>query len=189
ADVKEALIAQNVELTSGKLTGQNTELTVKTIGNLDTEEEFNDIIILAKNGTVVRLSDVGKASLEGENMETKMSDSGQPMVAIAIVPQPGTNYLDIADEFYQEFEQLKKDLPQGYTLNVVIDDTAFVRKAVSEVVETLMISIVLVILVIFIFFRNWSMALRPLIDIPVSLIATRSEEHTSELQSRENLVC
>src|SRR5690606_39415125 len=112
------------------------------------------------------------------NLKTKMSDSGQPMVAIAIVPQPGTNYLDIADEFYQEFEQLKKDLPQGYTLNVVIDDTAFVRKAVSEVVETLMISIVLVILVIFIFFRNWSMALRPLIDIPVSL---RSEEHTSEL--------
>jgi len=172
ADVKEALIAQNVELPSGKLTGQSTELTVKTIGNLDTEEEFNDIIILAKNGTVVRLSDVGKASLEGENMETKMSDSGQPMVAIAIVPQPGTNYLDIADEFYEEYEQLQKDLPQGYTLNVVIDDTAFVRKAVSEVVETLLISIVLVILVIFVFFRNWSMALRPLIDIPVSLIAT-----------------
>ncbi|WP_417364117.1 efflux RND transporter permease subunit [Galbibacter sp.] len=172
ADVKAALIAQNVELPSGKLTGANTELTVKTIGNLDTEEEFNNIIILATNGTVVRLSDIGRATLEGENMETKMSDSGQPMVAIAIVPQPGTNYLDIADEFYAEFEQLKKDLPQGYTLNVVIDDTVFVRKAVSEVVETLMISIVLVILVIFIFFRNWSMALRPLIDIPVSLIAT-----------------
>lgn len=172
SDVKNALLAQNVELPSGKLTGANTELTVKTIGNLDTEEEFNDIIILAENGTVVRFSDVGKASLEGENMETKMSDSGQPMVAIAVVPQPGTNYLDIADEFYKEYEQLQKDLPQGYKLNVVIDDTVFVRKAVSEVVETLLISIVLVILVIFVFFRNWSMALRPLIDIPVSLIAT-----------------
>lgn len=172
SDVRAALLAQNVELPSGKLTGENTELTVKTIGNLDTEEEFNNIIILAQGGTVVRLSDVGSASLEGENMETKMSDSGQPMVAIAIVPQPGTNYLDIADAFYKEFDQLQKDLPQGYTLNVVIDDTVFVRKAVSEVVETLMISIVLVILVIFVFFRNWSMALRPLIDIPVSLIAT-----------------
>src|SRR5699024_3906420 len=84
----------------------------------------------------------------------------------------GTNYLDIADEFYKEYEQLQKDLPQGYKLNVGIDDTVFVRKAVSEVVETLLISIVLVILVIFVFFRNWSMALRPLIDIPVSLIAT-----------------
>lgn len=172
ADVRNALLAQNVELPSGKLTGENTELTVKTIGNLNTEEEFNNIIILARGEKLVRLSDIGKASLEGENMETKMSDSGQPMVAIAVVPQPGTNYLDIADAFYVEYEKLKKDLPEGFKLNVVIDDTAFVRKAITEVAETILISIILVILVIFVFFRNWSMALRPLLDIPVSLIAT-----------------
>ncbi|MDG3583510.1 MULTISPECIES: efflux RND transporter permease subunit [Galbibacter] len=172
ADVRNALLAQNVELPSGKLTGNNTELTVKTIGNLSTEEGFNNIIILAEGEKVVRFSDVGKATLEGENMETKMSDSGQPMVAVAVIPQPGTNYLDIADAFYKEYDKLKKDLPEGFKLNVVIDDTIFVRKAVSEVAETLVISIILVILVIFLFFRNWSMALRPLIDIPVSLIAT-----------------
>ncbi|MDO1511624.1 efflux RND transporter permease subunit [Maribacter confluentis] len=172
ADVRTALLAQNVELPSGKLTGENTELTVKTIGNLNTEEQFNDIIILADGEKLVRLSDIGKASLEGENMETKMSDSGQPMVATAVIPQPGTNYLEIADAFYEEYEKLKKDLPEGFKLNVVIDDTVFVRRAVTEVAETLLISIVLVILVIFFFFRNWSMALRPLIDIPVSLIAT-----------------
>jgi len=172
ADVRNALLAQNVELPSGKLTGANTELTVKTIGNLSTEEDFNNIIILTQGNKVVRLSDVGRASLEGENMETKMSDSGQPMVATAIIPQPGTNYLEIADAFYAEYEKLKKDLPEGFKLNVVIDDTVFVRRAVTEVAETLGISIVLVILVIFLFFRNWSMALRPLIDIPVSLIAT-----------------
>ncbi|MGC1514326.1 MAG: efflux RND transporter permease subunit, partial [Maribacter sp.] len=95
-----------------------------------------------------------------------------PMVATAVVPQPGTNYLEIADAFYAEYEKLKNDLPEGFKLNVVIDDTVFVRRAVTEVAETLLISIVLVILVIFVFFRNWSMALRPLIDIPVSLIAT-----------------
>jgi hydrophobe/amphiphile efflux-1 (HAE1) family protein len=172
SDVRNALLAQNVELPSGKLTGANTELTVKTIGNLSTEEDFNDIIILTQGNKVVRLSDVGRASLEGENMETKMSDSGQPMVATAIIPQPGTNYLEIADAFYAEYDKLKKDLPEGFKLNVVIDDTVFVRRAVTEVAETLGISIVLVILVIFLFFRNWSMALRPLIDIPVSLIAT-----------------
>ena len=172
ADVRRALLAQNVELPSGKLTGENTELTVKTIGNLNTEEGFNNIIILAEGEKLVRLSDIGKASLEAENMETKMSDSGQPMVAIAVVPQPGTNYLEIADAFYAEYEKLKKDLPEGFKLNVVIDDTIFVRKAVTEVAETLLISIILVILVIYLFFRNWSMALRPLIDIPVSLIAT-----------------
>ncbi len=172
ADVRTALRAQNVELPSGKLTGDNTELTVKTIGNLNTEEEFNNIIILAEGEKLVRLSDIGKASLEAENMETKMSDSGQPMVAIAVVPQPGSNYLEIADAFYLEYEKLKKDLPEGFKLNLVIDDTLFVRKAVTEVVETLIISIILVILVIYLFFRNWSMAMRPLIDIPVSLIAT-----------------
>ncbi|EIJ39981.1 cation/multidrug efflux pump [Galbibacter orientalis DSM 19592] len=171
-DVRTALLAQNVELPSGKLTGNNTELTVKTIGNLSTEEGFDNIIILADGEKVVRFSDVGKATLEGENMETKMSDSGQPMVAVAVIPQPGTNYLDIADAFYKEYEQLKKDLPEGFKLNVVIDDTVFVKKAVTEVAETLLISIILVVLVIFLFFRNWSMALRPLIDIPVSLIAT-----------------
>ena len=172
ADVRRALLAQNVELPSGKLTGDNTELTVKTIGNLNTEEGFNNIIILAQGEKLVRLSDIGKATLEGENMETKMSDSGQPMVAIAVIPQPGSNYLEIADAFYIEYEKLKKDLPEGFKLNVVIDDTVFVRKAVTEVAETLLISITLVILVIFLFFRNWSLALRPLVDIPVSLIAT-----------------
>lgn len=172
AEVRSALLAQNVELPSGKLTGANTELTVKTIGNLSTEEEFNNIIIFADAEKVVRMSDIGKAVLEAENMETKLSDSGQPMVAMAIIPQPGTNYVDIADAFYIEYDKLKKDLPEGFKLNIVIDNTVFVKQAIVEVVETLGIAIVLVILVIFLFFRNWSMALRPLIDIPVSLIAT-----------------
>lgn len=172
AEVRSALLSQNVELPSGKLTGSNTELTIKTIGNLSTEEEFNNIIIVSDGGKVVRMSDVGKAVLEAENMETKLSDSGQPMIAMAIIPQPGTNYVDIADAFYIEYEKLKKDLPADFKLNISRDNTIFVKRAISEVVETLGIALVLVILVIFLFFRNWSMALRPLIDIPVSLIAT-----------------
>ncbi len=172
AEVRQALLSQNVELPSGKLTGANTELSVKTIGNLSSEEEFNDIIISANEGKVVRFSDIGKATLEAENMETKLSDSGQPMIALAIIPQPGTNYVAIADAFYAEFEKMKQDLPADFKLNIVIDDTLFVKRAITEVVETLAISIVLVILVIYLFFRNWSMALRPLIDIPVSLIST-----------------
>ena len=172
SDVRVALASQNVELPSGKLTGANTELTVKTIGNLSTEEEFNNIIIRADGEKVVRLKDIGKASLEAENLETRLSDSGQPMVAMALIPQPGSNYLDIADAFYKQFDQLQKDLPTGFKLNIAIDNTVFVKKAVTEVVETLAISVILVILVIYLFFRNWSIALRPLIDIPVSLIST-----------------
>ncbi len=172
ADVRNALNAQNVELPSGKLTGANTELTVKTLGNLSTEEQFNNIIIKADGEKIIRLQDVGKASLEAENLETKLSDSGQPMVGMAIIPQPGTNYLDIANAFYAEYDQLQKDLPKDFKLNIAIDNTQFVKKAVIEVAETLLISIVLVILIIYFFFRNWAIAFRPLIDIPVSLIAT-----------------
>lgn len=172
ADVRNALQKQNVELPSGKLTGNATELTVKTIGNLQSEKEFNDIIILAEGEKIVRLSDVGKASLEAENLETRFSADGQSMVGLALVPRPGTNYLDIAKEFYKQYDLLKKDLPKDIKLNIALDNTLFIKKSVVEVAETLLISIVLVILIIFLFFRDWSIAFRPLIDIPVSLIAT-----------------
>ena len=171
-DVRTALNNQNVELPSGVLTGANTELAVKTLGNLATEEEFNNIIIRAENNRVVRMADVGTAALEAENFETKMSDSGYPMVALAIIPQPGTNYIEIAEQFYEEYDRLEGDLPSGFELNIAMDNTQFVRKSVFEVAETLMIAIVLVVLIIYIFFRDWSIAFRPLIDIPVSLIAT-----------------
>ena len=101
-----------------------------------------------------------------------MSDSGQEMVGMAVIPQPGTNYLDIADAFYVQYDQLKRDLPKDFKLNIAIDNTVFVKKAVVEVAETLLIAIVLVVLIIYLFFRNWAIAFRPLIDIPVSLIAT-----------------
>ena len=172
SDVRDALNRQNVELPSGKLTGANTELTVKTLGNLSTEKEFNDIIILADGDRTIRFSDVGRAALEAENLETKLSESGQEMVGLAIIPQPGTNYLDIAREFYKQYDQLKKELPKDFEINIALDNTVFVEKAVVEVAETLAISIILVILIIYLFFRNWSIAFRPLIDIPVSLIAT-----------------
>jgi HAE1 family hydrophobic/amphiphilic exporter-1/multidrug efflux pump len=172
ADVRNALDKQNVELPSGKLTGTNTELMVKTLGNLATEKEFNNIIITADANKTVRLSDIGYAVLASENLETKFTESGNPMVAVAIIPQPGTNYLEIAEQFYTEVDKLKKDLPGDIKLDIALDNTLFIKKSVVEVAETLAISIILVILIIFLFFRDWSIAFRPLIDIPVSLIAT-----------------
>jgi multidrug efflux pump len=172
ADVRNALNAQNVELPSGKLTGNNTELTVKTVGNLSKPEEFNNIIVRTDGDKIVRLSDVGGAELGPENIETKLSQSGLPMIGLAIVPMPGANYLDISAEFYKKYEALKKDLPKDIKLNIALDNTVFVKKSVLEVAETLGISIVLVIIIIYLFFRDWAIAFRPLIDIPVSLIAT-----------------
>jgi HAE1 family hydrophobic/amphiphilic exporter-1/multidrug efflux pump len=172
SEVREALNKQNVELPSGKITGANTELTVKTVGNLATAEEFNNIIIRSEGEKIVRFSDVGNAVMGAENIETKMTQSGTPLVGVAIVPLPGANYLDISKEFYKEYQILKKDLPKDIHLNIVIDNTVFVKKSVIEVAETLGISILLVILIIYLFFRDWAIAFRPLIDIPVSLIAT-----------------
>jgi len=172
SDVRTALNSQNVELPSGKLTGNNTELTVKTVGNLSKPEEFNNIIIRTDGDKIVRLSDIGGAELGPENLETKLSQSGLPLIGLAIVPMPGANYLDISAEFYKKYEALKKDLPKDIKLNIALDNTIFVKKSVLEVAETLGISIILVIIIIYLFFRDWAIAFRPLIDIPVSLIAT-----------------
>lgn len=171
-EVRQALDRQNVELPTGKLAGENTELTVKTMGNLATAEEFNNIIVKTDGAKIVRFSDVGRASLEAENLETKMTNDGQVLVGLAIVPQPGTNYIEISDAFYEQYEQMKRDLPEDLDLRIVIDNTVFIKKSVAEVAETLLISIILVTLIIYLFFRDWAIALRPLLDIPVSLIAT-----------------
>ena len=146
SEVRNALNKQNIELPSGKITGANTELTVKTVGNLSSPDEFNNIIIRTEGEKIVRFSDVGYAVLGPENLETKMTQSGLPLVGVAIVPLPGANYLDISKEFYKEFEKLKRDLPKDIKLNVAIDSTLFVKKSVLEVAETLAISLILVII-------------------------------------------
>jgi len=172
ADVRTALSRENVELPSGKLTGNNTEIGVKTLGNLSNEEQFNRLIIKTNGDKIIRLSDIGSAVLGPENPETEMTQSGEPMVGLAVIPQPGTNYLEIANAFYDRFEQLKNELPEDIKLDIAVDNTLFIKKSVVEVAETILIALVLVILIIYLFFRDWSIAIRPLIDIPVSLIAT-----------------
>ena len=171
-DIKTALDKENIELPSGKITGESTELSVKTMGNLSSEEDFNNLIIKNDGVNIIRLKDIGTAVMAPENEETMLRQSGKTMIGMAIVPQPGANYLDISDEFYKRYEQIKKDLPKDFKLDVALDQTIFIKKSVSEVAETLLLSLVLVILIIYLFFRDWSIAFRPLIDIPVSLIAT-----------------
>jgi len=171
-DIVTALDNENVELPSGKITGATTELTVKTLGKLTNENQFNNLILKADSNQVVKLKDVGFAVLGPENEETILRESGKPMVAIAIIPQPGANYLDISKEFYRRFDKLKADIPQDIKLKVALDNTLFIKRSVTEVAETIGLSLVLVILIIYLFFRDWAIAFRPLIDIPVSLIFT-----------------
>lgn len=169
-DVRNALERENVDLPSGKIAGNKTELTVNTLGRVTTEEEFGNIVVKQEGPNIVRLSNVANVELGAENEETILKESGVPMVGLGLVPQPGSNYLDISEEFYKRYEVLKKELPKDYKVNIALDNTRFIKKSISEVEETLLIAIGLVVLIIFLFFRDWLIAFRPLIDIPVSLI-------------------
>ena len=169
-DIKLALDKENVDLPAGKIEGNSTELTVNTIGRLSTVSEFETMIVKENENNIVRLRDVAHVELGAENEETILKESGTPMVGLALVPQPGANYIDISDEFYKRYEVLKNDLPKDYKINIALDNTRFIKKSIVEVGETLIIALLLVILIIFLFFRDWIVAFRPLIDIPVSLI-------------------
>lgn len=172
SEVNAALQRENVELPSGKISGNTTELTVRTFGKLETEEEFNNMIIRSTPEGTVRFSDVGNAVLGPENMETILKESGTPMIGLALIPLPGANYVEIADEFYKRYDEIKKEVPEDIHLSIGLDTTKFIKKSILEVEETLLIAIILVVLIIYLFFRDWLIALRPLVDIPVSLIAT-----------------
>lgn len=169
-DVKRALEQQNIELPGGKIESNQTELNINTRGKLTGEKDFNNLIVRETEAGTVRFGDIGRTELGAENETTILRQSGVPMVALAVVPQPGANYIEIADEFYKRFELLKKEAPDDLELDIVLDNTEFVRKSLVEVAETIAIAFVLVIVVIFLFFRDWLVAIRPLIDIPVSLI-------------------
>ncbi|HRN73786.1 MAG TPA: efflux RND transporter permease subunit [Ginsengibacter sp.] len=169
-DVQRALQTQSVELPSGKLSGDKMELTIRTFGRLYTEEDFANLIVKNVNGVNIKVKDIGEVVLGPESIESGLKESGTPMIMLAIIPLPGSNYVSIADEFYKRVAQLKIDMPEDFKLDIATDQTVFIKRAISEVEETLFIALGLVILIIFVFFRDWIIALRPLFDIPVSLI-------------------
>ncbi|MFN8245151.1 MAG: efflux RND transporter permease subunit [Ferruginibacter sp.] len=170
-DVQNALQKENVELPGGKLSGDATDLGIRTFGKMNTEDEFNKLIIKNVSGADILLEDVGEAVLGPENEESVLKESNIPMIAMAVIPQPGTNYISIADEIQKRLEEIKKDLPGDIRMEVSYDQTINIRKSISEVKETLIVAFVLVVLIVYLFFRDWLIAIRPLIDIPVSLIA------------------
>lgn len=169
-DIQLALQTQSVELPAGKISGDATELSVRTFGRLYTEQDFRHLFIKNVNGVNIQLHDIADVILGPENVESVLKDSGIPMIMLAVIPQPGSNYVSIADEFYVRLDELKKDLPDDFKVEMGMDQTKFIKRSISEVQETLFIAIGLVIIIIYLFFRDWIIALRPLLDIPVSLI-------------------
>ena len=169
-DVKNAVDRENVELPSGSIEGNTMELSIRTLGLMHTAEEFNNLIIKEDNNRIIRLSDIGRAELEARDLKSYMKMNGVPMIGIVVIPQPGANHIDIADEVYRRMEMMKKDLPEDVTYQYSFDNTKFIRASINEVKSTVYEAFVLVIIIIFLFLRDWRVTLVPCIVIPVSLI-------------------
>lgn len=169
-DVRNAISRENVELPSGSVEGNTTELTIRTLGLLTTPAEFNNIIIKQSGDQVVRISDIGRAELGPQDIRGILKMNGVPMVATAIIPQPGANHIDIADEVYRRLAFMEKDLPDDIEIQVGFDNTQYIRSSITEVVDTILIAFGLVVIIIFFFLRDWRTTLIPIIVIPVSLI-------------------
>jgi multidrug efflux pump len=169
-DIKDAVDAENVELPSGSIEGNTVELSIRTMGLMHTAKEFNDLIIKESDHNIVRFKDVGRAELSPEDIKSILKRNGEPMVMNVIIPQPGANHIEIANEAYLRIEQLKKDLPEDVTIEMVYDNTQFIRASINEVEETIYVAFLLVVIVIFLFLRDWRVTLIPVVVIPVSLV-------------------
>jgi hydrophobe/amphiphile efflux-1 (HAE1) family protein len=172
SDIRTSLNNENVDLPPGKIYGNNTEMTIKTLGRLTSEKDFENLIIKQDSTGIVRLSNVARVEIGPENLEQSWKYNGVNAVGLVLIPQPGANNIEIANDFYRKLESIKKANKTDIEMNVLLDNTTNIRKSIKEVEETLLISFSLVVFVIFFFFRDWLIAIRPLIDIPISLVAT-----------------
>lgn len=170
SDVLQAVNRENIELPSGRVEGQNTELTVRTLGRLNTVEDFNNLIVKEDGDQVVRFQDIGYAQLYPENDRTLLRRDGVPGVAVAVVAQPGANNIDISNRLYAKLEQIKRDLPSDISYQLSYDSTKYILASIAEVEETIIIAFCLVLSIIFIFLRDWRTTLIPVATIPISLI-------------------
>ena len=171
-EVRDALTAENIELPAGRIEGNDVELTVRMLSSLETPAEFNNLIIREQNGRIVRFSDVGYAELGPEDLRSISKGLAGPRVAVAILPQPGSNHISIADEFLQRIDEIKSGLPEDLDLSIGFDTTKYIRQSIAEVRETILAAFVLVVLIIFLFLRDWRTTLIPVFAIPISLIGT-----------------
>ena len=171
-EVSSALSSENIELPSGRIEGQKSELTIRTRGLLTTEEEFNNLIVKETGGSFIRLKDIGYAKLGPLDERTVLKRNGIPAIGVVLVPQPGSNHINIANDFYKRLEQIKKDLPKDILVEPNFDTTKYIKESISEVIQSIFIAFVLVIIIIFLFLRDWRSTFIPIIVIPISLIAT-----------------
>lgn len=172
SDIKKAIDKENIELPSGSIEGNTVELNIKTLGLMNNADMFNNLIIKSDGNQIVRFSDIGRAELGAADIKSYMKMNGVPMIGVAVVPQPGANHIEIADAVYERMERMEKDLPEDVKYSYGFDNTRFIRASIKEVEKTVFESFILVILIIFLFLRDWRVTLIPCMVIPVSLIGS-----------------
>ncbi len=171
-DVRNAISRENVELPAGSIEGNTTELTIRTLGLMTTPEEFNRLILKQTGDQLIRVRDIGRAELGPEDIRGIMKMNGVPMVGTIIIPQPGANHIEIVDDVYERLEFIKKDLPDDVQIEIGFDNTKYIRSSIDEVMSTIYLAFFLVVVIIFIFLRDWRTTLLPIIVIPVSLVGS-----------------
>ncbi len=176
-EVANAVASGNVNLPSGVLWGPNRAYTVMADGQLHTAAQFGELVIAYRNGAPVRLTDVGKVLDGVQNNRVAAWYNGARSVTLAIQRQPGTNTVEVAGAVKALLPKLEAQLPPSVTVNVFFDRSAGIEQSVHDVKATLVLTLILVVLVIFLFLRNISATVIPSLALPMSLVGTFGVMH------------
>jgi hydrophobe/amphiphile efflux-1 (HAE1) family protein len=171
-DVRAAIARENIELPSGRIEGETMELPVKTLSRLNTPAEFSALIVKTTPGSVVRFRDIGYVELGAANERGALKMGELPIAGLNFKQQPGANQIEIVDALRARLDQIRQEIPDDITVEVAYDNTEYVRHALLEVAETIFIAFLLVVLVVFVFLREWRTTLIPVLAIPVSIVGT-----------------
>jgi multidrug efflux pump len=172
ADVADALRRQNVDLPSGRVESEDTEFTVRTLGELTTPEEYEALIVATVKGQQIALRDVARVEIGPEDDRKMVRFNGRPGVGLGIVKQSNANTLDVADAVQAEAALVRPMLPEGVQLEVAFDSSRFIQQSLDDVRDTIIEAIVLVVIVIYLFLRSLRATIVPAVAIPVSVIGT-----------------
>ncbi len=171
-DIRNAIDQENIELPTGIIEGETVELTIRTSGRMSDVEEFNNLIIREEAGRVIRFQDIGYAELGTRDDRSVLKRNGVPMVGIAAIPQPGSNQIAAVDEFNLRVDQIRAELPSDIEVTVGFDTTEFIRESIKDVQSTIFLAFTLVVLIIFLFLRNWRTTVIPMLVVPITLIGS-----------------
>lgn len=169
-DVEAAIRRENAEIPGGRVEGAEREFAVRTRGELNTPEEFANIIVSQNEGDRVRLGDVADVQVGAEDERSLARFNGRPAVGLGIVKQSKASTVNVADVVRATLDELRASMPEGIELDVAFDSSIFIKDSINEVAETILIAMVLVILVVLAFLKSFRATLIPTVAIPISII-------------------